>query len=592
MKSILFFLFCALVPYGLTAQSSGWGKADTLSHHPVGPGMFFTELLFPEKPLAVYVFTIDLTNPHNKIESYQSNNKVPDNAGQVLSAQCRANTYEGHRVAMGVNHDFYDIKGGVAIGTNIRNGEMTHNGEWRNGVLMNRSVLTIDSDKRANVIKPLYFMNILFSNGHKLPIEMVNDRIDDLHSTFDSKQVVLYNQYNAKILDEEGVYVKINPIDEWLFNSDPIRAVIKEIKDEPLQTDAENYVIRLAGNSATESFLSNASLGDTIQIEQLIRAVEWGAHTNNITQAFHGYPSIIRRGELHQGEYDNFENSSTWPNGRAYEVANRTMAGISKDGRSLYLVVVDGRRPGWSVGLNCIETALFLVELGAYHVVNFDGGGSSTMVVNNEVKNKPTDAGGERKVMNSLQAISIAPADDIPCFVYFKQPGIRVRKGSSVQLDHFLYNKYNEIIEMNPQSGVCFELSPHLKGVVNSSGIFDSFEESSGYVTAKYENFSDTIFIQVTDENNSIDVISEDDIFYCNPSVIEDAGYITFEVKKDSYLTLSLHNLLGKEIEVISSGFYHTGKHECLFISKQPPGIYFLVLKSKDERRSVKIIIR
>ncbi|MCL2197204.1 MAG: phosphodiester glycosidase family protein [Treponema sp.] len=58
----------------------------------------------------------------------------------------------------------------------------------------------------------------------------------------------------------------------------------------------------------------------------------------------------------------------------------RSAAGISSDGRYLYLLVIDGRRAG-SVGATEKETALLLRSLGAWDGLNFDGGGSSALAL-------------------------------------------------------------------------------------------------------------------------------------------------------------------------------------------------------------------
>ena len=57
----------------------------------------------------------------------------------------------------------------------------------------------------------------------------------------------------------------------------------------------------------------------------------------------------------------------------------RTAAGVTRDGRTLLLVVVDGRQPGWSIGATLPELASLLIEAGAWTALNLDGGGSTTM---------------------------------------------------------------------------------------------------------------------------------------------------------------------------------------------------------------------
>ena len=72
------------------------------------------------------------------------------------------------------------------------------------------------------------------------------------------------------------------------------------------------------------------------------------------------------------------------------------------------MVVIDGRRPGWSRGATLGELRATLRDLGAVDALNLDGGGSSEMVVNGEVVNRPSD-GRERRITN---AVLILPGAD------------------------------------------------------------------------------------------------------------------------------------------------------------------------------------
>jgi len=81
----------------------------------------------------------------------------------------------------------------------------------------------------------------------------------------------------------------------------------------------------------------------------------------------------------------------------------RTAVGLSKDRRTLLLVVADGRREGVP-GLTLPELAALMVEMGACSALNLDGGGSSALWLRDRIVNRPSD-GFERKVANHLGVV-------------------------------------------------------------------------------------------------------------------------------------------------------------------------------------------
>ncbi|NND77675.1 MAG: phosphodiester glycosidase family protein [Flavobacteriales bacterium] len=86
------------------------------------------------------------------------------------------------------------------------------------------------------------------------------------------------------------------------------------------------------------------------------------------------------------------------PRNRAY---SRTIMGLDTNGRYLYTMVVDGKRPQYSLGLTKIEAAELLKLFGAHNVMSCDQGGSSCMYVKNHkgIINRPADSDGyERPV--------------------------------------------------------------------------------------------------------------------------------------------------------------------------------------------------
>ena len=79
----------------------------------------------------------------------------------------------------------------------------------------------------------------------------------------------------------------------------------------------------------------------------------------------------------------------------------RTFYGLSKDNKTLYILVVDGRQKGYSEGFALCEGAKFLTYLGADDGLNMDGGGSTTLVTcrngKSEIVNTPPGAGKATK---------------------------------------------------------------------------------------------------------------------------------------------------------------------------------------------------
>lgn len=78
----------------------------------------------------------------------------------------------------------------------------------------------------------------------------------------------------------------------------------------------------------------------------------------------------------------------------------RTGVGVTASG-AILLVVVDGRQAKWSLGPTMDEFARIMRDLGAVTALNLDGGGSSTMVVEGQVVNRPSD-GHERSISSAL----------------------------------------------------------------------------------------------------------------------------------------------------------------------------------------------
>ncbi|MER7015432.1 phosphodiester glycosidase family protein [Saccharopolyspora sp. NPDC000359] len=168
--------------------------------------------------------------------------------------------------------------------------------------------------------------------------------------------------------------------------------VVTATQDRPGAGGIPAGTVVLVGREGGAAELEELKLGDRVVVETHLSAAE----TPPLDFAVGGFP-ILRDGR-------------PLPGLDTEELAPRTAAGVSADGRTAYLLVVDGRSTA-STGLSVRETADLLGSLGAVDGVNLDGGGSSTVAVREPgqdlatVRNVPSD-GVPRPVANGVGIFS------------------------------------------------------------------------------------------------------------------------------------------------------------------------------------------
>lgn len=75
---------------------------------------------------------------------------------------------------------------------------------------------------------------------------------------------------------------------------------------------------------------------------------------------------------------------ATFRGNGGYGLASRTAIAQRKDGIVLF-VVIDGRRPGHSLGIDMVDLTNLLLKYKAYNASNLDGGGSSTLYADGSI---------------------------------------------------------------------------------------------------------------------------------------------------------------------------------------------------------------
>ena len=123
------------------------------------------------------------------------------------------------------------------------------------------------------------------------------------------------------------------------------------------------------------------------------------AETWEVDDALHAGPVLMHEGKIRVTSDEEVFFGSTIPN-----IHPRTAAGYRNSGE-LVLLVVDGRQID-SRGVDLQELAILMRDLGCVEAINLDGGGSSAMVVDGKLLNRPAGTTSQREVMSAI-AVSV-----------------------------------------------------------------------------------------------------------------------------------------------------------------------------------------
>lgn len=205
--------------------------------------------------------------------------------------------------------------------------------------------------------------------------------------------------------------------------------VVLEVRRDmgPAKIPENGFV--LAANPAINGFLvDNFKPGDPISIEYTITP-----NFGQLETAVGGGTLLVRDGQRASFTHN---ISGQHP---------RTAAGVDQSGKILYLVTVEGRQTN-TPGMTQEALADFLISLGAYTAINFDGGGSTTMVARSglsgrlEVVNRPSD-GALRAVSTALGVKSVGEGGVYEGF-HVKAASDNVFLGDGVEIWCMPYDTY------------------------------------------------------------------------------------------------------------------------------------------------------
>jgi hypothetical protein len=183
---------------------------------------------------------------------------------------------------------------------------------------------------------------------------------------------------------------------EWVIAGDPLRVVGEPLSTGKTPVPRDGFVLSFGGRTAPAG-LRSLPAGTRVRIDthyapEATPAADWQAAAGIV-----GGAGLLARG----GRYIDDWSVEVFAAGFAEMRHPRTMIGTDVDG-TIWLVTVDGRQPQLSSGMTLVELREFARRLRLVDALNLDGGGSTTMWVEGEVVNSPSDAAGPRPVSDTL----------------------------------------------------------------------------------------------------------------------------------------------------------------------------------------------
>ena len=277
----------------------------------------------------------------------------------------KASKAVGARAA--VNASYFDGDGWII-------GNLKLDGEWLGMESQPRSAFVVAGGK------PQVMQDLAYEGRAFFPKLGTFINIKGINRARIAGDVVLYTHYYgpATKTNQWGCEVRI-------ANNGRVTEVSK---NGNMKIDKESVVLSAHGDAA--KILERVQVGDRVRLRETL-----GSEKADEAELVLGAgPSLVTNGKADVRSAE--ENiAGDIARGRA----PRTAIGVKKDG-TVILLVVDGRSRS-SAGMSLQELADYMVKLGAVQALNFDGGGSSEMVLDGKILNNPSD-GRERAVSVGL----------------------------------------------------------------------------------------------------------------------------------------------------------------------------------------------
>ncbi len=362
MKAIIagFFFALFLLPGLVFGQIT---KTEVLAR-----GVMYTTIQDTVTPRRIFLVTVNLQKSKVHFRTVKAKNRLYGLAR--LSQMVRA--FRAGSVVAAINGDFFN-QAGAPVNLQVLQGEILREP-------ISYPVFGFTDSKRP-FIRRLHFQGIVFNKkGEKLPVNGVNRQ-------WQKDEVVYFNRFfgDSVLANRWGVNFVLKPLEKgWKQGKRRFR--VEKISRRKKERIPRNGAVLVGHGRAQTWLIRHVQKGDVLTLAFDLLPLKEG-----VQEATGGLPQILTKGKV----------TIKFPK-KDFTLKRhpRTAVGFSRDEKQVLWMVVDGRQPGYSLGMTLPELAAFLKEHGAYNAINLDGGGSTTLIIGGKIANHPSDAAGERPVAN------------------------------------------------------------------------------------------------------------------------------------------------------------------------------------------------
>jgi len=377
--------------------------SDAATIVPVAPGVAYGayEMLTADGPLSVHVIGADLQEPTVRVGSVLASDRLISQGEPVSSMAHRTGAIAG------INADYFDInQTNEPLNILIAKGRLIRAPTHRWAIAFGRD--------RTVRFAEFHNGGTLQIGGLSLPLETVNDWPPPGGGT-----LLLTPEFGGVPAAQNTTVLALQPTSgSPPFATYTVRAVLDNTVPQP-----PGYYL-VAGPSAYTQIASLA-VGDTVAASSAL-----DPPIDEIETALGGGPLLVKNGAW----YADPDGPSS---GEFLTHMPASGVGMRADGK-LLLFEIDGRQPALSIGVLQPQFAALMIGFGVVTGMQFDGGGSSTILARMPgdafatVRNSPSD-GVERRVADGLFLYSDAAYG--PAARLIAQPQmIRALPGAQIDL--------------------------------------------------------------------------------------------------------------------------------------------------------------